>query len=55
MEHSRFWEDTSTLSLSRNYSPFMEPEDSLPRSQKPATDAYPEPNESDPHPPTLLP
>jgi hypothetical protein len=33
----------------------MEPESSLPYSQKPATCPYPEPNESNPHPQTLFP
>jgi hypothetical protein len=33
----------------------MEPEGSLPCSQEPATCAYPEPNESNPHPQTLIP
>jgi hypothetical protein len=33
----------------------MEPEGSLPSSQEPATDPYPEPVESSPHPPTLFP
>jgi hypothetical protein len=33
----------------------MEPEDSLPRSQEPATGSYPEPDASSPHIPTLFP
>jgi hypothetical protein len=33
----------------------MEPEDSLPCSQEPATGPYPETCESNPHPPILLP
>jgi hypothetical protein len=33
----------------------MEPEGSLPRSQKPTAGPYPEPDESSPHLPTLFP
>jgi hypothetical protein len=33
----------------------MEPEGSLPCIQEPATGAYPEPGESNPHPKTLFP
>jgi hypothetical protein len=33
----------------------MEPEGSLPCSQEPATDPYPESDESNPHPPNLFP
>jgi hypothetical protein len=33
----------------------MEPEGSLPLSQEPTTDLYPEPDESSPHLPTLFP
>jgi hypothetical protein len=33
----------------------MESEGLLPYSQKPATCPYPEPDESNPHPPSLLP
>jgi hypothetical protein len=33
----------------------MEPEGSLPSSQEPTTDPYPEPYESNPLPPTLFP
>jgi hypothetical protein len=32
----------------------MEPEVSLPRSQQPVTDPYPEPDESSPHFPNLF-
>jgi hypothetical protein len=33
----------------------MEPAESLPRSQDPAIDPYPEPDETSPHLPTLFP
>jgi hypothetical protein len=39
---------------SRNSPPFIEPEASLPCSQEPATGPI-EPDESNPHPPTLFP
>jgi len=42
------------LTWSTSYSSFLEPAGSLPCSQKPATAAYPEPDESSPHLPTLF-
>jgi hypothetical protein len=50
MEQSTFFMNQYLLSWSRNSTPFMEPEGSLPRSQQPATSHYPEPDESGPHP-----
>jgi hypothetical protein len=38
-----------------NSPPFMETEDTLPRSQETATGPYPEPDESSPHPHALFP
>jgi hypothetical protein len=40
---------------SRNSLPFTESEGSLPCAQQPATGSYPEPDESSPHLPTLVP
>jgi hypothetical protein len=50
MEQSPSWEAKS-LSYSRNPPSFMEPQGSLPCSQKPATGPYPEADETNPHPP----
>jgi hypothetical protein len=38
----------------KNSPPYMEPEDSLPRSQESATVPYREPDESNPHSSTLF-
>jgi hypothetical protein len=46
IEHGPSW---NSLSCSRNSTPFMEAESSLPYSQKPNTGPYPEPHESTPH------
>jgi len=47
-------EQSPSLSQSRNSSPFMEPEGSLPCPQQPATGLYSGPDESSPHLPTLF-
>jgi len=44
-----------TVTQSRNSPLFMEPEGSLLCSQGPTTGPYPEPDESNPEPPTLFP
>jgi hypothetical protein len=44
-----------SLSYSENFQHFMEPENSLPRSQKPATGPYPQPAESIPRSSSVLP
>jgi hypothetical protein len=45
-----FLRGQQSFSLSRNFSSFMEPKGSLPRSQDPATGLHPEPEESSPQP-----
>jgi hypothetical protein len=54
MQHSFSWEANSH-SASQEIPRFMEPKGSLPRSQQPATGLYLEPDESNPHLPTLFP
>jgi hypothetical protein len=53
-EHSVSSEAHSTLSYS-NSAPFMEPQCSLPCSQKATTGPHRQAHESIPHPPTLFP
>jgi hypothetical protein len=45
-----FWRSYKICSKSRNSPYFMNPEDSLPHSQVPATCLYPEPAQSSPYP-----
>jgi len=52
---SRVLLEKLVVTQSRNSSPFMKPEGSLLCSQEPATNPYPEPDESSPEPPSLLP
>jgi hypothetical protein len=52
MQQSRYSESITQLI---NSPPFMEPGDSLPHSQEPATGSYPEPEASSPHLSTILP
>jgi hypothetical protein len=47
-------EKLKAINYERNPPPFIEPEGSLPCSQKHATDLYPKPNETIPHASTLL-
>jgi hypothetical protein len=54
MEQSPFW-DANSDSASQENTPFMEPEGSLPQSQKPETGPYPELDESRPQNYTIFP
>jgi hypothetical protein len=55
MEQNPSWQANSHSATQEIPRPFMEPEGSLPCSQQPATDPYPEPDESSSHLPTLFP
>jgi hypothetical protein len=53
MQQCPSWEADSR-SVSQEIPRLMEPKDSVPCSQEPATGPCPEPDESTPHPPTLF-
>jgi hypothetical protein len=55
MEQSPSWEANVKISWTRYFLPFTEPKGSFLYSQQPATDPYPEPDEFNPHPPTVVP
>jgi hypothetical protein len=53
-EQSPSWEASSYSASQENSPPFVQPDSSLPCSQDPATESYPEPDASSPHLPTLF-
>ena len=56
MEQSPSWEaNQQTLQLAKKFPAFMEPENSSPYPQVPATCPYPEPTPSSPHDPSPTP